>query len=248
MADFQTIAQSHFLVEIKNIDSMVARHYEDEIPAYYHSQAQTQMMVTGSNYYEFAVFLSGNRLEVKGYSPNADLMAEIVEKTHGFWYNNVLPAREMYAKAQDYLQKGDLRGNEETINEIYAKYEPEMREDEKYHEYVRDRYKYEYSLDEKLSYVMKGDGPTEELAKQQALFAAISGVMDKQSTALKARLEHIMRQNNVKVIEFDKGKLAWFPNKNADKPTFRNNLLNAKSLDEEKVQQLINQINTNLLL
>lgn len=247
MADFITTAESNYLVEIKNIDSMVARHYEDDIPAYYHSQAQTQMMVTGTNYYEFAVFLSGNRLEVKGYYPDANLMSEIVDKTHDFWYNNVLPAREANQRANEYKDKGDFKGYDDIITEIYGKYEPEMRDDEQYHEYVRERFKHEYSLSEKISYVMSGDKEIFDLAQRQALFSAISGVMDKESLKLKVQLEYILRENNVKVIEFDKGKITWFPNKGSDKPTFRNNVLNVKALDEDRVQELINQINTKLI-
>lgn len=248
MADFQTISEENFLVEIKNIDSMIARHYEDDIPAYYHSQAQTQMMVTDSKYYEFAVFLSGNRLEVKGYYPDANLMGEIVSATHDFWYKNVLPAREALIVANEMKDKGDLIGYDEKLVEIYELYEPPMQDDEKYHEYVRERYKHEYSLSEKMEYVMSGDEEIFDLAQRQGLFSAMSGVLDKRSTSLKAQLEHILRTNNVKVIEFEKGKITWFPNSGSDKPTFRNNVLNAKMLDMEEVEKIINQINKTIIL
>lgn len=249
MADLRTVSEDKFLVEIKNIDSMIARHYEDEIPAYYHSQAQTQMLVTGLSYYEFAVFLSGNRLEVKGYYPDANLMAEIVEVTHDFWYNKVLPARELMQVAKAHQEAGNLKGYEEVVAEIYQKYEPAPMQDEKYHEYVRERYKYEYSSEEKLSYVMAGDDEIYAIAEQQAILSAVSGVLEDAITASKARIEDILRKSNVKVIEFDNGKkITWFPNKGADKPTLRSNLLNKKNLDMDKLEGIIkSHINNSLL-
>lgn len=243
MADLRTLAEDHFPVEFKNLGEYVAKQYEDRVPHYYHAQAQTQMFLTETHYYEFAVLIGGQHLQVTGYKPDSSLIQEIIDKTGKFWYDHVIPARDIKQQANQYLEKADLRAYNQALDQIYNDHEPPAEEiDEQYHNYICERYQHEYTKDRPEYVQLSTDEELYERFQVHKLYSTLSREVGKHADQLKYELEAYFRENRIRVLEFEKGKATWFPNKGKDKPTFRNNVVRTGDIDKDAMQQFIKQL------
>ena len=242
-ADFQVLSPRLFQVEIKNIDTYVASQYQDKIPAYYHAQAQAQMLITEVDYYEFAGFIGGNHLEVQGYYPDPKMQADILEQTHFFWHNNVLPAKELKEKADKSLAQGSFKSYEELRDQAYATAEPERKDVPQYYDYMKTRYKYEFQVDENHQMAL-GDPEILKKAKLHKIMTTIAGLIDKESERIKTNICGDLREQRIKYMAWeDGGKITWFPDKGKTTPTFRNYALKTKEVNIELLQKFINELN-----
>lgn len=243
-SDFKEVADDHFPVEFKNIGEWVAKQYEDRIPAYYHAQAQTQMILTETHYYEFAVLIGGQHLQVSGYKPDTNLITEIVDKTGTFWYDHVLPARAIMEQAKAYIEAGDIKAHNEAVAQIYSDHEPPPEAiDEQYHNYITERHKHEY-MQEQPEYVQEVFEDKELLDRfiKQKLYQTLATRADKYKDQLKYELEGYFRDNRLSVIKFPNGKASWWPMKGKDKPTFRNDVLSKNGIDIEAIDKMLDEI------
>lgn len=85
----------HTPLEIKTISDREVKKWEAGIPPIYSAQVFLQMIVTESDYAEIALFDNYRNFYVYPIMYSKEFADQIIETTHDFWYNRVLPAREV---------------------------------------------------------------------------------------------------------------------------------------------------------
>jgi putative phage-type endonuclease len=123
--------------EIKTLSYHAAKKWENKIPIYYIVQVHQQMVVMEIDYTEIVILRDGNKFEVLPIERNERLAQRIIDQTHDFWYNRVLPGREYYIesraqsnnkkRATDYLEK-------------YLALEPDPDTTKAYEQFVNEKY------------------------------------------------------------------------------------------------------------
>ena len=88
----------HTPLEIKTINEREIKKWEAGVPPMYIAQVFLQMIVTESEYAEIALFDNHRNFYVYPIEYSQEFADQIIETTHEFWYNRVLPAREALAK------------------------------------------------------------------------------------------------------------------------------------------------------
>jgi putative phage-type endonuclease len=82
-------------VELKNVGARAARNWgaslTDEIPDYYMPQPMTYMLVKGYPVWTVAGYFGGDDLRLYELVRDPDWDQIIIEKTHAFWYDHVIP-------------------------------------------------------------------------------------------------------------------------------------------------------------
>lgn len=99
-----------FPLETKTMNSFVANTYEYGYPEQHLIQIHTQMLITESKYCEFAILVDGNNLEVQPADYQEVIGNHIIEKTKSFWYDRVVPGKELYKEyTESYSEEVDAK-------------------------------------------------------------------------------------------------------------------------------------------
>jgi putative phage-type endonuclease len=100
------------IVEVKNISDFAVKMWQDGFPEYFKYQVQTYCTCLGLEYAEIAIFKSGRNFAVLPYEYDKEMADMILERSHAFFYNRIMPAKEAYKLYKEYLAKGDIKGME----------------------------------------------------------------------------------------------------------------------------------------
>jgi len=157
-------------------------------------------MILDVPYGEIAVLELDNRiLKVYPIEPSADLISGIEENTRAFWFDMVIPARELYKEANILLSAGDKSGYDKIISEI-TRYEPPADGSESYKDFLNSRWN---SQPIELR-------ATDDITKCAKELVSLKKIVDETKKHLQLR-ENIIRdflQENDTLI-LDEGKITW---------------------------------------
>ena len=187
-------------LEIKTASSWVARKWETNVPPQYIAQITQGCMILDVPYGEIAVLELDNRiLKVYPIEPSADLISGIEENTRAFWFDMVIPARELYNEAIVRLSAGDKLGYDKIISEI-TRYEPPADGSDSYKDFLNSRWN---SQPIELR-------ATDDITKCAKELVCLKKIADETKKHLQLR-ENIIRdflQENDTLI-LDEGKITW---------------------------------------
>lgn len=95
-------------LENRPINEIVGDARTSDFPAYYKTQLQVQMMVTGATEAHLAVAFSGQDFVIYKMDYDEGLAADILKAVEGFWpcvENNTMPEADGSEATQDYLKE-----------------------------------------------------------------------------------------------------------------------------------------------
>jgi putative phage-type endonuclease len=180
---------AHAPLEIKTIDHYAHQASNTGLPPYYEAQIMMQMIVTESHYGEFAYMVGGMKYMVEPREFHQGFADSIIETTHDFWYNHVLPARDIVQEIKESpAAEKRLRAK---LNEL----EPAPDDSNMYAVFIKEQYQAEKE-------VMK--------APDDLLWAIIEydkakkyiNSLEKLSTYAKNHLIKCHKDNQVEIIDF----------------------------------------------
>jgi putative phage-type endonuclease len=125
-------------LEVKTLSYHAAKKWESKIPIYYIAQVHQQMIVLETEYTELAILRDGNKLDVIPVYLSDALRDRILEATHDFWYNRVVPGKEVYRE----LRKVATRDRDAAVK-LYTKFqdlEPPPDDTKAYEEFMDSRF------------------------------------------------------------------------------------------------------------
>lgn len=201
-------------LEIKKISFWNAKQYINGIPPQYHSQMEGAMLVMDVSYSELAIL--GDTLRVIPYVWDQKHADMIVEKTHSFWYGNVLPAREVYSRIQSAEQAGEPTRVIEELWAEFQEFEPEPSNEEGYAEYLRKT----RSVD--IGNIMLGTDELLDAAEKYQAMNCAQKILTKAQLKYKNYILNLMTAQGVTEVQWKTGE--WIRNKpdsNKSNPTFR---------------------------
>lgn len=215
LIDFETMCETGFPLECKNLSEFSTKAYISGFPEYYHAQAQTQMALCKVPYMEFATLQGGNKFNVNAFELNPRYVADIVEQVNDFWFNNVLPAREVVNKMKDFQLKGDIMGVEAMTDELFQVYCPTpVESDVEYHyNYLTERARRD--LDSTTS--MIGTETNFQNGLRFAIWDALKKICEQYATAYKNAILTELLENRVWVMDYgqEHGRITMVKPENA---------------------------------
>lgn len=132
---FGEVLQFPAPLEIKTIDHYAHQSNSSGLPPYYEAQIMAQMMCLESDYAEFAYLVGGIKFIVEPRRFNQGFADSIADVTYDFWYNYVVPAKEIQ---QDIVNNPKMA---KMLYKRFAEFEPPVESSEVYNEWLRDEYK-----------------------------------------------------------------------------------------------------------
>lgn len=205
------------ILEIKTTEGFAANKWEGGIDPSYLTQLNMYLLLMELEYGEIAVLKNGRYLNVYPFERNNEICNMIIEQTHDFWYNHVVPARKWIEKKAHAELIGDLSLVEECKRQIQD-LEPPVGSNDAAEDFVKENYKRD-------KVIIDGTDELLEMAKKDALMASIA-----------AELKKIKQQNkNEILLEFfhkeceyfdfgDMGKIRYFIKKGNTDPQLGNNI------------------------
>lgn len=106
------------ILEIKTASEFKRSEWESEIPAYYMTQVQHYLHVTGVSRAYVAVLIGGNTFRIYEVDADAEIQDMLVEVERNFWskvINNICPEMDGSDAAKAYLDKKYAGGIKERI-------------------------------------------------------------------------------------------------------------------------------------
>jgi putative phage-type endonuclease len=164
-------------LEIKTIDHYAHNVNETGLPPYYEAQIMQQMIVIEAEYAEFAYLVGGQKLKVEPRQFHQGFADSILEETYDFWYNMVLPAKEI---AQEIVAKPSLTKH---LSKKLIALEPEPEPTNAYINWLKDNYKEEVETAK----------ATEELTAHIIGYAKVDSLIKKLSEIADGHKSHILK-------------------------------------------------------
>lgn len=209
-------------LECKTMNQWVAGQFKDDLPPYYKSQSHTYMLILEVDYCEFSVLIAGQRLKVMHFEQDEEFSERMLDETHVFWHQHVLPARKQLEKVKQLEARGDYHGAEIAMMEM-SQFEPDGDGSQQYIDYMSERAKREMHEEAQVS--LNADNVNFKLGVEYKMLGALATELDKKYTAHKAKLIQFMREYRISKIDFGKhGVITWYPNKGSDDRRFYNGL------------------------
>ncbi len=222
------------VLEVKTISSMYARMWEAGIPPQYLTQVHQYMIVLEVDYAEIILLKDGRYVEVLPIERDERLCEQILSITKDFWYNKVLPAKQLKEDVVKHEQDDRMDLSEEAQGEIHL-LEPSPDDSEAYKNFQASKQLFD---------------PIEVEGDQQSIFTLAEhlkwGVVEKKAKAMKLLQENRIRKtmadiNADKMTFGDSGYCSLSVRKGSSKTTFRNGLkieVNKEDI-EDQIEGLI---------
>lgn len=188
------------VLEIKTIEGWESSDWEAGIPPKYVIQIQQQLLVTGLDYAEMAVFRNGRHLSVLPFETNVDIQNAIVRLSTDFWVNRVLPAKAAFKKAVRGGKMDDARA-------VIDSFEPEPDSSEAYKMFLKAKFP-QNEADEVIKY-------TDEylaLAASHKAYSQLTKLFQQKADYCYNNLLNECLKNNIKTIVLPKGKITLTTN------------------------------------
>ena len=230
--------KSGFPVECKSIGQMAAKVWDDGIPPNYIAQINQQMLVTDTYYAEIPILELGDKRKFSVYREerNDELCEQIVTQAYTFW-QRVLKARRYYDELADRESTGDYTKSDMLMGQIQS-LEPEPDENEKWKEYLSERYTKEIDF-------AKGSQSEYTLLKRHRMLTELIKALDGMKTKMVNLVTlSISKKQTEKLIFADAKDYARYYKKQGGINYQLDNRIKAKPT-EEQVKQEIDKLNLN---
>ena len=202
-------------LELKNLSSYEAQKWEGGIPLKHLIQVQTQMAVCEFDYGELSVKLDDRDFTVYPFEKNKAICEQIIDQTHDFWFDRVIPAR----KIQTQLFNAKQNFNQRLVEELEAQLqelEPEPTGDDSVSDFLSAKYK------KALPISREGTPEQLEWAKEHIKAKDALKQIEFRKNELENRLKNSMKE--VEVLTFGKdGAVHWSNSVNGNR-IFRNRI------------------------
>jgi hypothetical protein len=218
------------LVEAKTLSYHGAKIWEAKIPVYYIFQVHHYFLNTTLDYAEIAVLKDGNKFDCYPIERRQVICDEIEENLHDFWYNHVLPAREIKQERDLAYAKGNRTVIEQCESGI-AKLEPEVDSTDAYERYMSAKF-----INKEQSF--KGTIPDLARAKRYQLYTKLMTLCDKERQLYRNHLVKTFVDNGTESIDFEENGTVTYRLKTGQKEkTFSCNL--KIDVPKEQLEQLL---------
>lgn len=129
------------VLEFKTINGFVARKYSSTggIPLYQIVQLQQYLTILELDYGEFAILEDGRHFYVAPMEFNKVISDRIIEESHDFYVNHVVPGRDLYKEYVSEYMKGNKMAAERIQSRINS-LEPEVDSSETTREFISSRF------------------------------------------------------------------------------------------------------------
>lgn len=210
-------------LEIKTMNYYVANKFIDDIPPYYHTQGHGYMVVLEVDYVEFAVLVGGQRFSLKPFIQDEDFTEALIDTSHDFWYQHVLPGRDAVKMMRHYEEAGDWSGVDAMRHKL-RELEPDADGSQHYVDWLTEKAKTEdiegtATLDNKRNTVIWNHGI------EYKLLGEVIKSLEAGQTERKAKILEFMRDSKISKIDFGvNGYISWKETKSSDKKRFNNML------------------------
>ena len=230
------IMEDNGILECKTMSSYVAKKWESGLPPMYIMQVVQQCMCMGLDYAEIAVLELDNRnLSVYPIEPTAEHKEMLLTYTHNFWYNMVLPAKELVQEMNLYTKRGEFAKAEQAKAAI-EQLEPAADGSESYKQFMNERWLSEAN-------VIKADEEMIENIKQLTIIKELAKKIEPDQTFCENKIREYMRECD----EMDcglNGKVTWKTGSNGKTRTLRT--ASFKFDHAEIVEDLYNSIKSKI--
>jgi putative phage-type endonuclease len=190
------------VLECKAMSQWVAQKWEDGMPPQYLLQIHQYMIIIEADYAEIAILQDGNKFRVEKLERDEALCEKIIDMTHNFWYNRILPAKEAFDKKQEAEKQGNLSEAEKWDAEI-QRYEPNPDKTKSYQDFMNKRY-----LQERES--IEGTMEFYDLCKKDKVLLGVKNLIDDERTGIANELIKSLTISGAEVIDFGKlGSYSW---------------------------------------
>jgi hypothetical protein len=181
-------------LECKNMNVFAYNSYKKEPPKSHLAQVHEQMIVCDVDYCEIAILVGGNKFIVIPIEINKEMVDQILEVSHYWWYDRILPARKAFIKKQEYLIKNDFKGAED-MEAIIASLEPEPDSTQAYRDWLEERYKKEVEM-------IDGSMEAYNWAQEDRFYMSLGSKLKDKQSLLRNRLLKEMGEKGVTKISW----------------------------------------------
>ena len=223
------------VLECKTISSWTLKQWEDGIPPAYIAQITQYMIVLEIIYGEFAILKDGRNFEVFPVEYSKDFGEALIDQSHDFWYNRIVPAKEYYLQQQHLELNGDINGAQE-MEAMIVELEPLPDGSEAYRNFLAEKEMVEPEE-------VKGEKKHYEKAKEIKMLQAMKKKLEELETKRKSELMRDMLEFGADNLTFEgKERLDLKPRKGSSKLVFNNRI---KGPDVEEVEEAIKELQFN---
>ncbi len=138
------VTNEEYPLELKNIQSFELNKWETVPPAYL-AQIHVQMILMEVDYSELALLDSTHKLHVFPIERNEEFAQQILELTHSFWFEKVIPAKALVVKLNESTDEMERSELQHQINQL----EPAPDSSPAYQDFLKEKYKDSYVKDSK---------------------------------------------------------------------------------------------------
>lgn len=202
-------------LELKNLSTYEVQKWKEGIKTESLLQVQTQMKVCGFEYGELAVKQDDRKYTVYPFERNEELCEQIIDQTHDFWHNRVLPARKLQTQIfhakQNFNQKlaEDLEGQLQHL-------EPEPTGDDSVSDFLSEKYR------KGVRGEREGTTIELQLAQTHAEKKAELKEVERQVREAENKLKNSMKE--VEVLNFGNDRKIFWTNTKVGNRVFRNKI------------------------
>ena len=202
-------------LELKNLSSYEEAKWEGGIPLKHILQVQTQMTVCEFDYGELGVKLDDRNYTVYPFERNKSISEQIIDQTHDFWFNRVIPARKLQTQIFNAKQNFNQRLVEDLEGQL-QQLEPEPDGSDAVSDFLSAKYK------KAISGERQGTSEELEWATKHAKKKAELKLVEQEVKEQENRLKNAMKE--AEILNFGKeGKIHWANSTNGSR-IFRNKI------------------------
>jgi len=232
-----TILEQPGILEVKTIRSQYAKTWDDGLPVYYILQVIMYLIVYELEYAEIIVMIDGREASIHIVEYDEELASQILSISKKFWYDHVVPGKELVIKRDDAQKKGDIQ----TANKYQQEFDqlmPEPDDSMDCNQFLKEAYQKDLES-------MIGEEVEYEYGRKIHLLNRVEAVVKKEKLLINNRIIDTFVKNRVEKLDFDPNGYIKFTTKaNASKPSLYNGV-SKKGITDDVVRDLLS--NTNIL-
>lgn len=229
--------QKEGILEIKSMSYWMKRMWEDGVPISYLAQIHQYMAILETDYAEIAMLVDSGNLVIEKIQRDDELTERILQITHDWWYDRVLPAREAKLKRDEADIKGDIVKYEQA-DAILQKLEPPPYDSEAYKEFMEESFERERDT-------VDGTMELYSQAKRDNFLKKMRGRIDKERTGIKNLFIKFLHENGAEAVDFGRlGMVSWSQRKGSDSRTFNNRTKEVP--DDEDIEREFQKLDQNV--
>lgn len=184
------------ILELKTLSYWGSRVWEDGIPIYYLAQIHQYMIIMECDYAEIAILRDGSKFDVEYIQRDEQLCQKILNITHDFWFNRVLPAKEAFRKREEADMRGNLDESEKWNAQLHQ-LEPPPDETAAYEQFMNEKF-----VKERDS--IQGTVEIYDLCKRDVVLRRVIARASKTRRYFRNILVKYIIENGVENIDFGK--------------------------------------------